>query len=232
VTTTESSRRSKPVISVEVKECGKCGARDRYPSGPCRPCTDRRNRAALQRKAAWARANRKANPDAVRAKERENRKRLGPAKVREYNQRYAKRNPGYWSVWRANNPDKVSRRNDAWIARHPGRAAELGRIRYAANPADAALRQRRRRARRLGAEGTHTVADVVARFAYFGNRCWMCGEGAEVIDHVKSLCNGGSNWPSNLRPACRRCNARKGAIERHRKLPLAYFSIVKQRSLR
>jgi hypothetical protein len=30
-------------------------------------------------------------------------------------------------------------------------------------------------------------------------------------DHVKPLARGGSNWPANLRPACKSCNSRKGA---------------------
>src|SRR6266545_4294413 len=71
--------------------------------------------------------------------------------------------------------------------------------------------QNRRRARLCGAAGTFTLAQVLARFAFFGNRCVYCGMMAGLtIDHHIPLAMGGSNWPSNLRPACARCNASKG----------------------
>lgn len=72
--------------------------------------------------------------------------------------------------------------------------------------------QQKRRAQLRGASGTCTVVQVLDRFAYFGNKCWMCrSEGKLAIDHVKPVTLGGSNWPSNIRPACRSCNSRKGA---------------------
>lgn len=41
--------------------------------------------------------------------------------------------------------------------------------------------------------------------------CWLCGVmGADTIDHVVPLTRGGDNEPSNLRPAHRACNSRKG----------------------
>lgn len=48
------------------------------------------------------------------------------------------------------------------------------------------------------------------RWAYYGDRCWMCGNVANVTDHVKPLSKGGAHTLSNLRPACRSCNSRKG----------------------
>jgi 5-methylcytosine-specific restriction endonuclease McrA len=61
---------------------------------------------------------------------------------------------------------------------------------------------------------THTMgrasrAQVAARWAYYGGRCWMCGAQADTMDHVKPIAKGGSNHPSNLRPACNGCNGRK-----------------------
>ena len=70
--------------------------------------------------------------------------------------------------------------------------------------------QARRRARAALAQGTATTAQIAARIAYYGGRCWMCGNEANSIDHVIPLADGGSNWPSNLRPACMTCNSRKG----------------------
>ncbi len=45
-----------------------------------------------------------------------------------------------------------------------------------------------------------------------GGVCWLCGKpGADTKDHVRPLSKGGTNDPSNLRPAHRACNSRKGA---------------------
>lgn len=68
-----------------------------------------------------------------------------------------------------------------------------------------------RRARVLGAPGSCSREQLTARWDYFGGRCWMCGCEATAIDHVIPLARGGSNWPANLRPACRSCNSAKGA---------------------
>lgn len=67
----------------------------------------------------------------------------------------------------------------------------------------------RRKALRDTALGDVTAEQLAARIAYYGWRCWMCRAPWTCIDHVKPLAAGGSNWPANLRPACRSCNARK-----------------------
>lgn len=67
----------------------------------------------------------------------------------------------------------------------------------------------RRRALERLAMGLVTAEQLQARIAYYGYRCWMCRAPWTCIDHVKPLAVGGCNWPANLRPACRSCNARK-----------------------
>ena len=44
-------------------------------------------------------------------------------------------------------------------------------------------------------------------------QCIYCGRtnGVLDVDHVIPRCRGGSNDPSNLVPACKRCNSRKNA---------------------
>lgn len=68
---------------------------------------------------------------------------------------------------------------------------------------------KRRRALERAAPGRCTGAQRRARWEYYLGRCWMCGHPADCMDHVKPLIMGGSRWPSNLRPACRRCNRQK-----------------------
>lgn len=74
------------------------------------------------------------------------------------------------------------------------------------------MRHIERKAREAAAPGFATSAQIAARRAYYGGRCWMCGKIGPFMDHVKPLARGGSMWPSNLRPACWTCNGRKGAI--------------------
>lgn len=61
--------------------------------------------------------------------------------------------------------------------------------------------------------GSASLEQVNARASMFGFRCYMCGGPWETVDHVIPLARGGTGWPANLRPACNRCNARKGAGE-------------------
>ncbi len=97
---------------------------------------------------------------------------------------------------RKNFPDRVreisSRSNKRHIARR--RAAK-----------------HRYRSTQANATGAHytTSEHIRARWAMWGNRCWVCGDVATATDHVKPLNKGGSHWPANLRPICNVCNAKK-----------------------
>lgn len=68
-----------------------------------------------------------------------------------------------------------------------------------------------RRALKRAASGSASKEAQLARVAYYGFRCYLCGGRWEAIDHVKPLSKGGSGWPSNLRPICQSCNSRKGS---------------------
>lgn len=123
-----------------------------------------------------------ANPAPNRARARKSAL-ANPDRVREYQRVYLIQNRerlrAYRNEWARQHPDK-SRRNNA-----------------------------RRAARRAGAAGRATKAQIEARFAMWGGMCWMCGGQGNTTDHVIPLANGGTNWPANLRPACKSCNSRK-----------------------
>ncbi len=73
-------------------------------------------------------------------------------------------------------------------------------------------KQRRRRARlRACLHIPFSVAQLKQRLSMFGGHCWVCGEEAAAVDHVKPLVAGGPHILSNLRPICGVCNSRKGA---------------------
>jgi len=72
-----------------------------------------------------------------------------------------------------------------------------------------------RRARLNGADGMHTTKQWVSRMEFHGYRCRYCSVSLTIKsatkDHMIPLVKGGSNWPSNLVPACSSCNCRKQA---------------------
>lgn len=76
------------------------------------------------------------------------------------------------------------------------------------------VQRRKRKGILRNAGGYCTSEQLAARVAYYGGRCHICRESADQIDHVKPVVVGGSNWPANLRPICRRCNSSKGATWR------------------
>ncbi len=81
-----------------------------------------------------------------------------------------------------------------------------------ANPARVKVWDQKKRATRLAAARIpYTPEQLMAKFEYWGNRCWMCGGPNEVTEHVKPLSRGGWEALANIRPSCHSCNAKKWA---------------------
>jgi len=81
-----------------------------------------------------------------------------------------------------------------------------------ANLEEGATRSRRRYARKLSAEGTHTAEDIKMQYDRQKGKCFYCGEfvGQKYhVDHVIPLSLGGSNGPENLVISCPSCNLSK-----------------------
>lgn len=117
---------------------------------------------------------------------------------------------------KAKDPERTAEiRRRSRLKEDPIKRAERSRAWRAANPEKVRATIKRqnvvRTARTLATPGIATTEQVAARWAYYGGKCWMCGDTATDTDHVKPLAKGGCNWPSNLRPACRRCNRSKSA---------------------
>jgi 5-methylcytosine-specific restriction endonuclease McrA len=72
-----------------------------------------------------------------------------------------------------------------------------------------ALKTKTRRALKMAGGIAITIEELEAKFAYWNNCCWVCGDPATEIDHVKPLTAGGAHMLCNIRPACRMCNAAK-----------------------
>lgn len=74
------------------------------------------------------------------------------------------------------------------------------------------LRVRNRYARRKGAQGNYTYADIQRIFKAQKSKCYYCHDVLEQyhIDHIVPIIRGGSNEPSNLVLTCPSCNLSKG----------------------
>jgi 5-methylcytosine-specific restriction endonuclease McrA len=57
-----------------------------------------------------------------------------------------------------------------------------------------------------------TEAEWQAMKAHYNHRCAYCGKRQKRLtqDHITPLSKGGSHTATNIVPACRSCNARKG----------------------
>ena len=99
-------------------------------------------------------------------------------------------------LWRQNNREKNQSRIAKWAKENPLRRLES---------------QQRRRARKLGSQVIKITPEILkSRLEVFGGVCSYCGGSFEHWDHLKPLELGGPHIPSNLRPACAKCNTKKG----------------------
>ena len=106
-----------------------------------------------------------------------------------------------------------------WERNNPEKRGESARKYWGKNPEKLAVKRRvgstKRKARVRSAPGKFTSRQVFDRWIFYGMRCAYCLTPLESfkkchIDHVIPLAAGGTNWPSNLVPACKKCNLRKG----------------------
>jgi 5-methylcytosine-specific restriction endonuclease McrA len=124
--------------------------------------------------------------------------------VTAYMREYARRNRDVLREavrsWRRENRERHNANNRAAYQRNIEHSRWQSRV-----------TEQRRRAKKQGADGHATEEQVRARMQVYGERCYLCGDPYEAIDHVIPLARGGSHWPANLRPICTTCNSRKGA---------------------
>jgi len=115
--------------------------------------------------------------------------------------------------WKKDNPEKVREYEEA----HPEQRREIERRRRKAHPEKSITDGAIRRARTYkGKAAKFTAAELRARLSMYGGKCWICGGLADQVDHVIPLAKGGPHILANLRPACGRCNRRKGATHTKR----------------
>lgn len=118
----------------------------------------------------------------------------------------------YKTKWRLANPEKMAAARAEWEAANPDIRRRYRRERKQMDPVSNRAYVHARKARIKAATVVPFTAEQLRqRFAFYGNRCWMCGDEGDTLDHVKPISKGGGHILCNLRPACADCNGKKGA---------------------
>lgn len=130
-----------------------------------------------------------------------------------YRDRHREKARATTAAYRAAHPDRIRAAMEAFRANPANQelARQRARAFRIANPGRRKEYDRRRRAlKRATAIGFITPEMLEAKFAYWGNRCWMCASTDDLqVEHVKPLARGGAHVLANLRPACGTCNRTK-----------------------
>lgn len=95
-----------------------------------------------------------------------------------------------------------ARQSDVWLARTMKWRRENRR-------ASSDIAHRRWARQKSATIVRFTKEQLLAKWSYWGSKCWICGVAATSTDHVKPLSKGGAHMLCNLRPICRPCNSRK-----------------------
>jgi 5-methylcytosine-specific restriction endonuclease McrA len=147
-----------------------------------------------------------------------------PEERKAYWRDYNKRRSDYRADYRAKNKDRIraqqqtpearakqKERNKKLRMKDPQRLRALTKDWIKRNPEKLACLQARRYALRKGAQGSHTLVEWKTLCSQHNGCCAYCGRERELTrDHVIPLSQGGSDYISNILPACASCNAKKG----------------------
>jgi 5-methylcytosine-specific restriction endonuclease McrA len=154
-----------------------------------------------EQKRAYFESHREQSRESGRAWQKRNRAH-GRRKGREW---YRKHREEYLAHLR--------RKRAKWRAEHREEHKARARRTYQRNALVHRAKSARRRKRVAGAAGHHTIEQWMARVAYYGWRCRWCRKELTLatltMDHVIPIAKGGTDWASNLVPACGSCNSRK-----------------------
>jgi hypothetical protein len=180
----------------------------RVRNGECIQCSRER---ALR----WQREN----PDkAVARNKRSNARR--PDQIAQYQAEYLKR-PGNlekkrarYRRWRAANGDAAREATQRWYQENLEDARVRKRKWSKENPDGARAANRRRRARKKNAEGSHTVAEIRQLLEDQGGICAAPDCEIDIretytVDHKTPLSRDGTDYISNIQLLCLSCNSSK-----------------------
>ena len=111
---------------------------------------------------------------------------------------------------RAAHPDEHAKDSRTYYERNREERLERTARYHAEHPEVVRAKSQAYRARKIAADGRFTSAEWLALVEVWGARCAYCGcDDPLEADHRIPLARGGTNFISNILPACRSCNAKK-----------------------
>jgi 5-methylcytosine-specific restriction endonuclease McrA len=155
----------------------------------CDPCrAAHKARGNTRRSAVWREANREKSRQYMQAYQAN--RRLDPEE--------RAKDAAYLRERYAENPDYNRARAGRWAKNNPEKACAA---------------TRRRTARKAAAEGAFTPEEFATVCKQHNHSCFYCGKKTKLVaEHMTPLSRGGSNWITNIVPACRPCNSSKGSM--------------------
>lgn len=113
--------------------------------------------------------------------------------------------------WKDENLDKAREHGRLWAASHKDENRERERIWRSQNPEKSRDKCRHYRVIRSTAQGGYTKAEWEEKKREYSNCCAYCGSSKKLtVDHIVPISHSGSNYISNIVPACKSCNCSKG----------------------
>ena len=118
---------------------------------------------------------------------------------------------GYRTYCRSCHALRTHKRRAAMTESEKREAARKEAAWREAHPHSLRARWANKHAKKVGAIGTLTEADVATAWDSWSGRCWVCGCTADSLDHYRPLNgkSGGTNTADNIRPICRECNQKR-----------------------
>jgi 5-methylcytosine-specific restriction endonuclease McrA len=108
---------------------------------------------------------------------------------------------------------KTIARTTKYLQEHPDILLKSQRNYRKNHPEKSAEQDLKRRVLEYNSKGSHTHQQWLARVELYGWKCFYCPKKLDnktlTKDHRIPLNKGGSNWASNLVPACKSCNSSK-----------------------
>lgn len=145
------------------------------------------------------------------------RKAANAAQMRRWRKRHpenaVKRN-AYMAAYDKKHGERLRAQRAKYWREHPEKHSLHGKLYRKRHPEKVREHCNKWRATKAKAPGSHTLAKWMARVAFYGWRCFYCKLALTIKtlskDHRIPLSRGGSDFSSNLVPACRHCNSSKG----------------------
>ena len=137
-------------------------------------------------------------------------KRVAREKMAKHAHKHADKRREYEAARRAADPEAARRRDRERYKKDPSKKIKSALRWCKNNPERKRSIQERRRARKANAVGDCSHEKWLNRLMYYGGKCVYCGTSDKItMEHRIPLSRGGTNWPSNIVPACHSCNCRK-----------------------